>query len=180
MISSCLWLRPSITISRDVITTLRKRSSGFGQMMTFAMPVSSSIVMNTTPLAEPGRCRTRTTPATPTQEPFFTLGKSLQESTRALRKSSRKNTIGWALSDTQRLVIVDDMLRERHLGQPHVRFIPYFARLAPGKEWQRRRIGERFTCHRAWRQSSPSERNASAAASFRASRRLRPRRSRDF
>ena len=35
----------------------------FGHTTMLAMPVSSSSVMNTTPLALPGRCRTSTTPA---------------------------------------------------------------------------------------------------------------------
>jgi hypothetical protein len=48
------------------MTTLRKRSSVLGQTTALAMPVSSSMVMNTTPLAEPGRWRTSTTPATDT------------------------------------------------------------------------------------------------------------------
>ena len=40
-----------------------------GQMIRLAMPVSSSIVMNITPLAEPGFCRTSTMPGTTTRRP---------------------------------------------------------------------------------------------------------------
>ena len=66
MMSSCRWMRPWMTMRRAPITSLRKRSSVFGQTTALAMPVSSSMVMNTTPLAVPGRWRTSTTPATAT------------------------------------------------------------------------------------------------------------------
>ena len=64
MMSSWRWTRPCTTTSRAPITTLRSRSSTLGQITELATPVSSSMVMNTTPGAEPGRWRTSTTPAT--------------------------------------------------------------------------------------------------------------------
>ncbi len=47
----------------------RCRSNSFGQTTILAIPVSSSIVMKMTPLAEPGRWRTSTRPATLTRAP---------------------------------------------------------------------------------------------------------------
>ena len=47
----------------------RCRSNTFGQTTRLAMPLSSSSVMNITPLALPGRCRTSTRPAASSQRP---------------------------------------------------------------------------------------------------------------
>ena len=44
--------------------TRRYRSQTWGQTIKLAVPVSSSSVMNVIPLAVPGRCLTRTSPAT--------------------------------------------------------------------------------------------------------------------
>jgi hypothetical protein len=49
------WTRPTTCRIRARITTGRNRSSTRGQTTRFAIPVSSSSVTKTTPLAEPGR-----------------------------------------------------------------------------------------------------------------------------
>jgi hypothetical protein len=47
-------MRPLIAIMLDPRMTRRRFSNSFGQTMTFAGPVSSSIVRNMTPSADPG------------------------------------------------------------------------------------------------------------------------------
>ena len=61
--SSSRWTRPCTAISRAPITILRCLSNTSGQITRLATPVSSSMVMNTTPLALPGRWRISTRPA---------------------------------------------------------------------------------------------------------------------
>ena len=72
--------RPVTATRRAPMTSGRCRSNSFGQTTILAIPVSSSIVMKMTPLAEPGRCRTSTRPATVTRAP------SRAEGRRARRK----------------------------------------------------------------------------------------------
>jgi hypothetical protein len=60
-------LHPPAQLTMDADITVRRCfSKRSGQRMPLATPVSSSMVMNNTPRAEPGRCRTRITPATST------------------------------------------------------------------------------------------------------------------
>jgi hypothetical protein len=57
-------LNPAIdSHHRGSSTTRRRFSKSVGQTTRLAGPVSSSMVMNITPLADPGFCRTRTSPA---------------------------------------------------------------------------------------------------------------------
>jgi hypothetical protein len=57
------WIRPLTAIIEDPRTTRRRFSNSIGQTTRLPGPVSSSMVMNMTPLADPGFCRTRTRPA---------------------------------------------------------------------------------------------------------------------
>ena len=66
----------------------------------------------------------------------------------------------------QRLVVVDDVLGQRHLGELHDRLVGSLARLGPREQRQRLGGAQRLTSHSAWRRSRPMERKASAAASF--------------
>jgi hypothetical protein len=79
--------QPSIPAER---ISRRWRSNTEGQTIRLATLVSSSIVMNRTPLAEPGFCRTSTRPATVSRRP-----------SRACLRSAR-DTIRWALRSDRR------------------------------------------------------------------------------
>ena len=83
------------------MTTLRMRSRTVGQITALAIPVSSSMVMNTTPEAEPGRWRTRMTPPTLTRVPSRMVLSWAQETMRAAVTRARRNVIGWALSESR-------------------------------------------------------------------------------
>ncbi len=83
------------------MTTLRMRSSTEGQITALATPVSSSMVMNTTPDAEPGRWRTRITPPTLTRAPSLIPLTAPQETMRAAVTCARRNDIGWPLSESR-------------------------------------------------------------------------------
>ena len=62
-LSGSRWTMPCTAISRAPITILRCLSNTSGQTTRLAIPVSSSMVMNTTPFALPGRWRISTSPA---------------------------------------------------------------------------------------------------------------------
>ena len=64
--------------ARTESTMRRCRSNSDGHTTTLAMPVSSSIVTNITPFAEPGRCLTGTGPATSSQHPSLAAIVSVQ------------------------------------------------------------------------------------------------------
>ena len=94
--------RPRTARKRAVITVRRFLANTFGQTMMLAMSVSSSSVMNTTPFEVPGRCRTRTRPATVTVESCFNASPrsaALRMAPSAIRRS-RKNRTGCAFSDS--------------------------------------------------------------------------------
>ena len=87
-----------------------------------AMPVSSSSVMNTTPLALPGRCRTSTTPAQRTR--FLSLAwQTRSQASDALPGEHRPQKFHRMALQRQPdgLVIGDHLLRQRHLGQRSAR-----------------------------------------------------------
>ena len=67
------WMRPWTAIILAEMITRRCFSNTFGQITRLAMPVSSSMVMNMTPFAEPGICRTSTRPAVSGQRPSRAL-----------------------------------------------------------------------------------------------------------
>jgi hypothetical protein len=81
------------------MTTMRSRSSTLGQITELATPVSSSMVMNTTPAAEPGRWRTSTTPATLTRDPSRVVLRSAQDRMCLAFARSRRKDIGCAFSE---------------------------------------------------------------------------------
>ena len=94
---------PVAASRRAVMTTARNRSKRSGQRTRLAKPVSSSSVAKITPLALPGRWRTRTRPQTVTRG-----GQSSSHSRRAVTacfpvSQSRRNTSGCAFSDSRRL-----------------------------------------------------------------------------
>ena len=70
MISPVFCTRPLMSMRRAPITTARWVSSTCGQITALQTENSSSSVRKTTPLAEPGRWRTSTTPATVTGAPL--------------------------------------------------------------------------------------------------------------
>ncbi len=71
--------RPFIPIIAAADMTVRRCASNrSGQRMPLAMPVSSSMVMNSTPLALPGFWRTRMIPATSTWRPSLMWARSAQ------------------------------------------------------------------------------------------------------
>ena len=63
-------------------------------MITLEMPVSSSSVRNTNPLAVPGRCRVITIPATRTRRPSRACGRSDARSTPRNASVMRCSAIG--------------------------------------------------------------------------------------
>ena len=88
--------RPRTSISRALITTLRYLSIVSGQTTRLATPVSSSSVMNTTPLAEPGRWRISTTPARLIIERFLRTFRSPARTKPRAVSEARRKLIGWA------------------------------------------------------------------------------------
>ena len=86
---------PLMISSRPCRSSARYRSSTAFQTMMLLLPVSSSSVTKTTPLAEPGRWRQVTMPATRTNR--FGLQSSRSAAVRQPRKagSVRSNDIGW-------------------------------------------------------------------------------------
>jgi hypothetical protein len=93
----------------------RKRSRIWGQTIRLAIPVSSSMVMKTTPLALPGRCRISVMPAIdqpPVDRQMGEFGGGHQTFPREIgaQKGERVTLQG----QTQARVILDDMLAQRH------------------------------------------------------------------
>ena len=76
----------------------RNRSSRLDQTTMLAMPVSSSMVQNTT-LPLPGRWRTSTTPATESRVPSASTAAWAQLSTPSPLNSVRRKRIGCDFSD---------------------------------------------------------------------------------
>ncbi len=70
-----------------------------GQTMRLAMPLSSSMVMNTVPLAVPGRWRTMTTSARRSFAPSRACVASAQVMAPAAASFSRSRAQGWARSE---------------------------------------------------------------------------------
>ena len=92
------------------------------------------------------------------------LRSSWQARTRRALNRSRRKLMGWALSESlQRLVVVDDVLRQRHRRQRDRGLDSRLARLAPGE--QRQRHGRR---------PAPSPPTAPGGDRARASGRRRP------
>ena len=69
-------------------------SQRLGQITRLATPVSSLIVMNMTPLAEPGFCRTSTIPALSNHLLSFAVATSAQVTISRLRSSLRRKLSG--------------------------------------------------------------------------------------
>ena len=67
--------------------------------MRFAMSVSSSRVMNMTPLADPGRCRTMTRPDTVMRDPSFAARSAPHGLISRPASSLRRKASGWGRSD---------------------------------------------------------------------------------
>ena len=76
--------------------TTRCSSYTCGRMITLLMPVSSSSVRKTKPLAVPGRCRVMTHPAMRTRWPGRWRGRSMARSTPRRASDARWNVIGCA------------------------------------------------------------------------------------
>ena len=70
-----------------------------GVMTTFSIPVSSSSVRKTKPLAVPGRWRQITSPATPTRAPSFCRVVSRAVSTPLGTSSGRRCRMGWPFNE---------------------------------------------------------------------------------
>ena len=96
------WMRPRTAIMLADMMVRRFCSKTFGQTTRLAMPVSSSSVMNSTPLAEPGRWRTSTIPAASSDRPSRAPMASAQVTIRRRRRSSRRKATGCCLSDSPR------------------------------------------------------------------------------
>ena len=99
--SSCA--SPCTATSRAPRTSARWRSKIFGQTMTLAEPVSSSIVMKIVPFAVPGRWRIKTRPATVRRGRSgpFTRMNSAQETMPFSLRPLRKKATGWPLSECE-------------------------------------------------------------------------------
>ena len=78
------------------MTTRRFASNRSAHSTALAMPVSSSSVTNTTPLALPGRWRTRMRPATSTRAPSFRFIRSAHLAIRRAASRSRRKVTGCA------------------------------------------------------------------------------------
>ncbi|MOA27736.1 hypothetical protein D3C78_1486290 [compost metagenome] len=77
-------------------------SKTFGQTMALATPVSSSIVMKITPLAEPGRWRTSTSPATVTLRPTGAVARARLSTSPCPESAARRKETGCAFSEKER------------------------------------------------------------------------------
>ena len=85
----CAAIIPADRISR------RWRSNRSGQTTRLAKPVSSSIVMNSTPRAEPGRWRTSTRPATVVRAPSRARARLAQGAMPSRASPGRRKPTGW-------------------------------------------------------------------------------------
>ena len=163
-------------ISRAPITSLRNRSITFGHTTILAMPVSSSSVMNTTPLALPGRCRTSTTPAQRTRCLSLAWQISLAGDDALARKHRRARipsdvpsvTGGWSGSRRPPVPAAASA------GSGLRLLVRLLARGGASNSGSAHIVGQPPHRHNAARRSSPSERNASASASRISARLGRP------
>ena len=152
-------------------TTGRNVSNIFGQTMMLAMSVSSSRVMKMTPLAVPGRWRTRTRPETVTRRPF---GRSrsvcvVDDAARGELRAQERDRVRLQ-RQAEEAVVVDHMLAERHRRQGEVRLAcgcrrARRRRTAAGGSARAPPPPRPRAAHSASRRSRPSERKASASAS---------------
>ena len=86
--------------------------------MRFAMSVSSSRVMNMTPLADPGRCRTITRPDTVMRDPSFAARSAPHGLiSRACKCAPKESKRMGPQGQTLRAVIFDDLAPARHGGK---------------------------------------------------------------
>ena len=151
--SGLLWIWPSTSDQPRAHHLLAERSITFGHTTILAMPVSSSSVMNTTPLALPGRCRTSTTPAQRTR--FLSLAwQTSSQVTHALPGEHRAQKFHRMALQRQPdgLVIGDHLLRQRHHGQRRGVFVGLLAR--GGDFEQRQRHVVRQSAHRPQRRAA--------------------------
>ena len=86
---------------RAPITVRRCLSIMSGQTTMLATPVSSSTVMKQTPLAEPGRWRISTTPATWTIERNLRARRSQARTKPRSASDARRKAIGWAFRESR-------------------------------------------------------------------------------
>ncbi len=130
-------------MSRAPITSLRYCSITFGHTTILAMPVSSSSVMKTTPLALPGRCRTSTTPAQRTRRLSLRVVDVLAGDDALSREPLAQEFHRVALQrQPDGLVIGDHLLRQRHLGQRLCVLVGLLARDRGLEQRQRHVVGQ--------------------------------------
>ena len=100
----------------------RNCSNTFGQTTMLAMSVSSSMVMKMTPLAVPGRWRTRTSPATVTRRAVPRIAERLagDDATRREPRAEEGDRVRLQ-RQAEIAVVVDDMLADRHRRQGEIR-----------------------------------------------------------
>ena len=108
-LSATIWITPASFCTRPVMATKRPPSTTalfcskiLGQTMALATPVSSSKVMKITPLAEPGRWRTSTSPATLTFGMGRGAARSSQRRMRLAARYLRRKAMGCAFRDRER------------------------------------------------------------------------------
>ena len=86
--------------------------------MRFAMSVSSSRVMNMTPLADPGRCRTMTRPDTVMRDPSFAVAqRPARADFTACELAPEESKRMGPQRQPMRAVIFDDLAPARHSGK---------------------------------------------------------------
>ena len=91
------------------------RSNTFGQTMTLATALSSSMVMNTTPLAEPGRCRQVTRPEMRTRVSLAMPREGLvAQDAAAVEISAQELRRMRPQRQMEKAIVVDDFLAQRH------------------------------------------------------------------